>query len=213
MIDILIPVLRRPLNARRVATSITVTTRNPYTLYFICSPGDHAQIEACRNVSLARTLVVKWKPGAGDYARKINWGCAQSEAPWVFQGADDIIFSTGWDEEALKVARVTGARVIGTNDLHNPKVLRGAHSTHTLIARSYVEEYEGYVLCEEYDHQYVDNELVELAKRRGEWAFAKKAIVEHLHPHYGDAERDSTYTKAFRKSNDDRKLYKKRMGS
>ena len=211
MIDILIPVLRRPLNARRVATSIAVSTRNAHTVYFICSPNDRDQIEACRNVGSALTLVADWKPGAGDYARKINWGAAQSSAPWVFQGADDIVFHLGWDVEALEVAS-SGKRVIGTNDLHNPRVLRGQHSTHSLIARSYIEE-QGHVLCEEYDHQYVDNELVELAKRRGEWAFAKKAIVEHLHPHYGDAERDSTYTKAFRKSNDDRKLYKKRMGS
>ena len=210
MIDILIPVLRRPLNARRVTTSILISTRNAYTVYFICSPGDHAQIEACRNVSSAQTLVVEWKPGAGDYARKINWGYRHSESPWIFQGADDILFQPSWDMEALAVATATGKRVIGTNDLHNPRVLRGQHSTHSLIARSYADEH-GEVLCEEYDHQYVDNELVELAKRRGEWAFSKKAVVEHLHPFYGDAEGDSTYTKAMRKTNADRKLFQFRL--
>ena len=47
---------------------------------------------------------------------------------------------------------------------------------------------------------------------RGEFAFAQNAIVEHFHPHWGNAERDSTYTKAMRDTNGDRKLYMERMG-
>ena len=33
--------------------------------------------------------------------------------------------------------------MIGTNDKHNPSVRRGIHSTHTLFARSYIEERPG----------------------------------------------------------------------
>ena len=36
--------------------------------------------------------------------------------------------------------------------------------------------------------------------------------MEHFHPHWGNAERDSTYTKAMRDTNGDRKLYMERMG-
>jgi hypothetical protein len=55
-------------------------------------------------------------------------------------------------------------------------------------------------------------ELVEVAKRRGEWAFAKRAVVEHFHPHWGNADSDPTYIKAMRSTAHDRRLYMQRMG-
>ena len=213
-IDILIPVLSRPQNAAKVAESLKVT-KESYRLLFICSPRDTAEIEACQKVG--ETLIVDWQPGKGDFARKINEGFRRTDSEWVFQGADDIIFHEDWDLHALKVAR-RGKRVIGTNDLHNPSVRRGTHSTHTLFARAYIEESPGTVdgsdpvFWEGYDHQFVDVEFVEVAKRRKEWAMAKRAIVEHSHPHWGNAERDKTYLKAFRAHGHDRRLYLQRMG-
>ena len=162
-------------------------------------------------------LVCDWNPASGDYARKINWGFTQTKAEWVFQGADDVIFHPGWDMEALRAAQ-GGKRVIGTNDLHNPSVKRGKHSTHSLIARSYVEERPATVdesdpvMWEGYDHQYVDLELIEVAKRRNEFVFAQNAIVEHFHPHWGNATTDPTYKKAFRRTVADRMLYAQRLG-
>lgn len=214
MIDILIPVLNRPQNAEKVAESLKVT-REDYRLVFICSPHDSAEIEACKKV--ADVLMVDWTPGKADFAKKINAGFRETDSEWVFQGADDIIFHPEWDTHALRAAG-SKYRVIGTNDLHNPAVKRGLHSTHTLFARSYIEEAPGTVdgsdpvFWEGYDHQYVDLEFVEVAKRRNEWAFAKRAVVEHFHPHWGNAERDSTYTKAMRNTMRDRKLYLERMG-
>ena len=214
MIDVLIPVLNRPQNAAKVAESLKVT-REPYRALFICSPRDSEQIRACEKVG--ETLIVNWNPGKADFAKKINYGFRQTDSEWVFQGADDIIFHEHWDLHALKAA-ARGKRVIGTNDLHNPSVRRGTHSTHTLFARSYIEEAPGTVdgsdpvFWEGYDHQFVDVEFVEVAKRRKEWAMAKRAIVEHFHPHWGNAERDQTYSKAFRQWGADRQLYLKRMG-
>lgn len=215
MIDILIPVLDRPANAEKVAKSLEVT-REPYRLVFICSPRDSAEIDACKKI--AETLIVDWSPGKGDFAKKINEGFRKTDAEWVFQGADDIIFYPGWDQAALRVAAKKQKRVIGTNDKHNPSVRRGLHSTHTLFARSYVEERPGTVdesdpvFWEGYDHQYVDLEFIEVAKRRREFAYAQQAIVEHFHPHWGNAERDKTYLKAFRAHGQDRRLYMQRMG-
>jgi hypothetical protein len=217
MIDILIPVLRRPHNAQRVVDSIRASTTNEHRIIFICSPRDIPQIDACRWTE-AEILVTGWNPSSGDYARKINWAYALTHAKWLFQAADDVIFHAGWDVEALQAAKRTGKRVIGTNDLHNPSVKRGKHSTHTLIARSYLEERPATVdgsdsvLFEGYDHQYVDLELIEVAKRRGEFAFAHNAVVEHFHPHWGNAESDPTYKKAFRRTVADRQLYAKRLG-
>ena len=212
MIDILIPCLRRPQNAIPLALSATFTL-SPYRLVFICSPRDSQQISACTDTG-AEVMIVDWSPGPADYARKINHGYRETSSEWVFQGADDIRFTEGWDTEALACDK----RVIGTNDLHNPSVLRGRGSTHSLIARSYIEELggtedgSGDILCELYDHQYVDRELIEVARRRGEFISCLTSVVEHFHPHWGNAERDSTYTKAWRQTGADHRLFRKRLG-
>lgn len=191
-------------------------TQIPYRVYFICSEGDSEQIKACRATS-AETFVVPWKAGQGDFAKKINWLFPQTSAPWVFQAADDLRFHRDWDTQALRVAERSGAGVIGTNDLGNPLVRRGGHSTHTLIKREYIERYSGtfddtgLVFCELYDHQYCDNEFVQTAIRRGEWAFAKRSLVEHLHPHWQKSPMDETYEKATRATISDQKLYMRRM--
>ena len=216
MIDILVPVLGRPGNAQPLVDSAAVTSE-PYRLIFICSPRDSEQIAAC-NATGAETLVVDWQPGRGDCARKLNYAFSLSESEWVFQGADDIRFSAGWEQQALMLARKRDKAVIGTNDLHNPSVRRRLQSTHTLFARSYITEQggthdnTGAVFCELYDHQFIDTEFVETARRRHVWAFSRNSIVEHLHPHWGLAEMDSTYIKAYRATAQDYRLYMSRMG-
>ena len=69
----------------------------------------------------------------------------------------------------------------------------------------------GAVFSEAYDHQWVDNEFLELAKRRGKWAFAERSVVEHLHPVWGLAEWDDTYNKAFRETTEDQALFARRQ--
>jgi hypothetical protein len=200
----------------KLLRSIEESTTTPHRVVFICTPGDReeiAEIERCGG----EILITAFPAGKGNFAKKINTGFRETTSEWVFQGADDVIFQEGWDAHALKVAGGK-YRVIGTNDLHNPAVKSGKHSTHTLFARSYIEDAPGTVdgsdpvFFEGYDHQFVDLEFVEVAKRRGEWAFAKRAVVEHFHPHWGNAERDATYIKAMRSTMRDRRLYMQRMG-
>lgn len=166
-------------------------------------------------------MVVEWQPGPGDYARKINYGFEMNEfgakKEFLFLGADDLCFCQGWDVHALATAETSGAGVIGTDDLGNPVVQAGDHSTHTLVRRSYIAERggtwegtPGVVYFEGYDHQYVDNELVTVAKQRGQWAFSHGAKVEHLHNYWGKSEHDSTYEKAMRASKEDAALFHQR---
>ncbi len=214
-IDILIPVLSRPHNVKPLLESVQVTEA-PYRVIFLCSPHDPLQIRACER-SGAETLIVNWPAGKADYAKKINYGFEHSDSEWVFQGADDLKFHPGWDVEALADAERHGRDVIGINDLHNPRVLRGLGSTHTLFSRSYIEEQggttdnTGTVLCELYDHQYVDNEFVETARKRKVWVFCRTAIVEHMHPAWGLAKSDKTYKKALRNSLADYHLFQRRV--
>lgn len=196
--------------------TLEYATSADFSVYFICSPGDDEQIESCRSTGYT-TWVVDWEPGRADFARKINWAFPQTSAEWLFQGADDIRFSPGWDVEAFAVAEQTGASVIGTNDLHNPSVKAKLLATHIFFARSYIDTYggtfdgTGAVFSETYDHQFVDNEFVALARARKQWAFAEKSIVEHLHPVWGLADWDPVYEKAFRETSQDQRLHARRM--
>ena len=216
MIDILVPVLDRPWQVAPFLESVKNTV-SEHRVYFICSPGDEAEIAACEE-SGAEVMIVPFQPGPGDYAKKINWGFEHTSGEWIFQGADDIRFGPNWDANAFALwERRTAASVIGTNDLGNPSVMRGRTSTHSLIKRSYIEEYggtiddSGKVFCELYDHQWVDTEFSHTAIQRKVFLFAKNSIVEHLHPHWGKSEIDTTYKKSFRKEKKDRLLFTKRM--
>ena len=214
MIAVLIPVLNRPGSAQRVADSLAAASPN-VRLVFIVSPGDHEQLKACYRTD-ADIIETTWEPGHGDFARKINLAFTLTTEPFVFQAADDVDFTAGWDDEALRVAEDTGAGVIGTNDQANPLVKAGKHSTHSLIRRSYVDMYggtidgPGLVFSEAYDHGFVDNELVELAKVRRQWAFAAKAVVRHRHWVWRTAEKDATYEKAGAQFREDSRLFAQR---
>ena len=226
MIDIIIPVLGRPQNAQPLVDSIRANTTCSYAITFVCSLGDEEQEEACRATDLddapVFTFVETWRPGPADAAMKWNWGYSETAGelyPYVFLAADDLEFTPGWDVEALKVADRTGAGVIGTQDTMNPMVKHGRHSTHSLVRRSYIDtfggtfdETPGVVYCELYDHQCVDNELVQVARDRGEWAFANNSVVIHHHPIYDkQTKMDSTYEKALAEGSADMRLFKERL--
>jgi hypothetical protein len=158
MIDILVPVLDRPQNAQRLVDSIQAATVVPHRVLFLCTPFDDAEIAAIHATG-ADLNIVRWEAGPGDWAKKINAGYRLTDRPYMLLGADDLRFHSGWDTEVLRVAEGTGAGVIGTNDLGNATVMRGLHSTHPLVRRSYVDEYgtidePDKVLHEGYRHQW-----------------------------------------------------------
>lgn len=215
MIVVLCPVLGRPTNADKVAASLASVSPDT-RLVFIVSPDDDEQRRACHD-TYADVLEVTWDPGHGDFARKINLAFRWTDEPYIFQGADDVEFAPGWDDEALRVAEDTGAGVVGTNDQANPLVKRGKHSTHSLIRRAYVDEQggtidgPGLVFSEAYGHQWVDNELVELAMSRGEWAFASRSVVRHRHPIFDrSVPMDDTYRRGSETARSDALLFRQR---
>ncbi len=184
--------LGRPQAVAPLLASIEAATPSPFRVLFVCTPGD----TAVPAVTAAGTdlLLVDFRPG--DYARKINAGIGATTEPFIFTGASDLVFHAGWLEAALNLVN-KGAGVVGTNDLGNPRVLKGEHSTHSLLVRTYVEA-RGTIdgagaMHEGYRHNFCDTEMVETAKARGAWRFAPDSIVEHRHPHWGTAEFDETY--------------------
>lgn len=219
MIDILLPVLRRPQNAERVYESIASTTSFDFRVTFLISPDDPDELAAVERLRLADYIVVPWLPRAGDFARKINFGFRHTTEPFVFLGADDLLFHESWDAAAVGTAELHGASVIGTQDDCNPLVKRGRHATHSLVRRSYAEErgctfdeLPGVVYCEAYDHQYVDTELYVVATERGDWAFAEDALVRHVHPldRRNRIGLDETYRKGMAHGREDGQLFLQR---
>ena len=154
----------------------------------------------------------------GDYARKINWAyeAAPDENVWFFLGADDINFHPGWFQIAKSAYVSTGRRVVGTQDLCNSRVIRGEHSTHSLVHRSYVEQFgtvdqENKILHDGYPHEFVDDEFVGTAKLHDEFVFSNSAVVEHLHPQCGKAESDPLYAGHRGRMVHGRRIYNKRQ--
>jgi len=209
---ILIPVLDRPQRVEPLIESVNACTPEA-NLLFLCSPGDAAEIEAVK-ASGANHVVVPWPCGPGDFARKQNYGFAQTEEEWVFCGADDLVFHHGWFESCMATHHRSRACVIGTVDKGNWRTVSGQHSTHFLVHRDYLEcgtiDEPGKIFNESYDHQWTDDECVQTAMWRGTYAHAHTAIVEHQHPHWGTATMDQTYEKATRATAQDQALYESR---
>ena len=191
---ILIPVLGRPQNVVPMLETIEFAGNHPYL--FLASMGDETEIAELERAG-ANYAITPFVIKPGDYARKINYGFAITTEEFIFTGADDLLFHERWFDNAMRVTRPKHG-VVGTNDLGNARVMAGHHSTHSLVRRSYIDRHgtvdeKRKVLCEEYPHEFVDDELVATAKRRGAWVWAGDSIVEHLHPHWGKGPTDALY--------------------
>lgn len=225
---VVVPVLGRPQNAAPFMASLKAST-SLATVYAVADRRgvDDETAEAWR---AAGAEVLRGDderlggPDAGSvpdpvpahtFAEKVNLGYRQSGEPWLFLVGDDVRFDPGWLDHAQAAAR-DGAHVVGTNDLHNPRVLAGKHATHLLIRRAYIDERgaswdgPGIVAHEGYAHNFVDDEIVTVAKQRGVWAMATHARVEHLHPAWGNGQDDATYQLGQSRFEDDQTLFKTR---
>lgn len=190
-VAIIIPVLGRPQRVGPTIESVMVATPEPHRLLFVVNDDDTDELAALERAG-ADVLVVP--ADRRSWACKINDGYRTTTEEWIFTGADDLDFHSGWFPRALAWASDTTA-VIGTNDLWNPRVMTGAHSTHSLVRRSYADEQgtidqPGLILHEGYPHQFADDELIQTAMARGVYVHAFDSIVRHLRPLKPD---DATY--------------------
>lgn len=208
---ILVPMLGRPHTVGPLLQSIDATAPHARVL-FLVSPHDRAVHQVIDRLRRERMTVPYTR--IGDYARKINTGYRATSEPHIFLGACDLRFHPGWYEAVIaKLGK--GIGVVGTNDLGSPRVMAGEHATHSLITREYADEQgtvdqPGQVLFEGYAHEFVDDELVGTARKRGAFAFAFDSHVEHLHPSWGKNRPDALYRQHHQRMRHSRPLFETR---
>jgi len=206
-IAILIPTLGRAHRIPEIVANVAETAPNA-RIHFIAEQDDDETVKALEGM----------KATIGDfgtYGKAINAGYADCPEAILMTSDDDCTYAEGWLEAAME--QMTGdIRVVGTNDLHNPYVLEGKHSTHSLVDRRYLDEIGGVIdqgpgsFMFEYDHNYTDAELVETAKARGVFAPCLDSVVEHIHPEFGGREPDETWQKTRRAVNEDHAIFESR---
>lgn len=149
----------------------------------------------------------------GNYAMKINEGIRRTESPFIFTGADDLLFHPGWFDTA-KARLGDGIEVVGVNDLCSRRVMAGEHATHFLMTREYAEtpclDSEPGPFSQAYHHWFCDDELVATARRRNAIVFETDSIVEHLHPQVRKAPDDQTYRRGRENRWEDERTFKRR---
>jgi hypothetical protein len=217
-VAILVPVLARPHRVALLMADVAAATPTPHRLLFVVGENDRGELAALRKAGADFLVVPSHRR---KYSCKINDGVAATDEPLIFTGADDLHFHPRWLDEAVAAMDLGSAfdggppcRVVGTNDLTNPRVMAGEHSTHSLVPRAYVErgtiDEPGVLLHEGYPHEYVDDEFVGTAIARGLFVSAPRSVVEHLHPYRKLAPVDATYRLAWQGRPAGKRLYEKR---
>lgn len=213
-VDVIVPVLHRPENVAPLVKSLRASTGLARCL-FVVEPGD--EVEIAEVVAAGADYIEH----PGTFSEKVNEAYRRlgqdAPAPWLLLVGDDVTFRPGWLDHAQAVAKRYGAQVVGTNDLANPRVMRGEHATHPLIRRAYVDELgaswdgPGVVCHEGYRHCFVDDEIVTVAKSRGVFQAALGSQVEHHHPIAGKATDDPVYQKGQSTFTSDRATFQQRL--
>ena len=211
-VAVLVPVMKRPQSAEPFMRSLRASTglAQAYAIY------DEEDIETRDAWKQAGAHVIQ--STGTTFAKKINDGYRATTEPRMLLVGDDVRFHPGWYDHASYAMGVSGNRVVGTNDLVNPRVMRGEHGTHLLIARDYVDEHgaswdgPGIVCHEGYGHWFVDDEIVNVAKQRNTFVVALGSKIEHLHPIFGKGEMDEVYELGRKHVERDRKIFEARLG-
>ncbi len=210
-IVVVVPVYRRPHRIQPLLASFNASNSEA-RLLFVASPEDKEELVALDGHD---HLVMEGRRRSGDWAAKINHGYRNSTEDWIVCCGDDVHFHPRWDHHILLKAQLTGARVIGTSDMNPAADRKGIYSPHPAIHRSYADQLgtvdgPGLIMCEQYDHNFPDRELAATAIQRGEWAFSRRAVLEHLHPAFSTMPTDATYKLGARQFGRDSRLFRQR---
>jgi hypothetical protein len=208
-----IPVLNRPSRVLPLFVSWQAS-RAPGRLVFVVEVDDLDERIALEAVRSFHGVDVVSVVDAHSWPEKVCVAAdVYKDAEWLLFGADDVEFTPGWWQATKELRDTKSVGVIGTNDMSNPRVLAGEHTTHPLMRRAYIDRWgtvdePGVPVHAGYSHWYVDDELVWTAKMRQAWAFCEGARVVHHHPYFDESVPwDDTYAAGEQNAAQDRKLF------
>jgi hypothetical protein len=145
------------------------------------------------------TPIYKWNEGLREAAK-------DPDMTHVVLGADDLAWRLGWLDEVMKVK----SGFVGLNTLEYGE----RHCTHFVLTREFIVRVNGGVIfTPHYKHLFADNEILERARRAGEFRYCKDAIAEHLHPAHGKGPLDDVYTRATAFWTEDQATYERRLAA
>jgi glycosyltransferase involved in cell wall biosynthesis len=171
------------------------TPAGVFHVYFVVNQDDELSLHTVQAMRGPVTLVTTDKHG---YPKAVNVGVAASDEPLVAIVNDDVQFHYGW-WDALRMVLTPNVSVVAPNDL-SPHTENGDACTQPIVRRDYINLHggswgePGKAMHEEYIHNFSETELWQLACFRGVAAFARNCVIEHVHPNWGKAEVDDTYT-------------------
>lgn len=109
--------------------------------------------------------------------------------PWYGLLGDDVIPRTqGWDKKLIAAAGSNG--VAYGNDLINAE----RHAAHPVVGGDMVRSL-GWLALPGCKRIYIDDALMEVAKRRGTLKYIPEVVLEHMHYTAGKSQFDDTYAK------------------
>lgn len=208
---IFIPTYGRAHKLKQVFENIIDSTLLPIKVYFICETEDSKSVETVLKINGAGLILNNHKPC---YAGAINSAFEHTNEKIFFVGSDDLNFHKDWLKKAMNKMR-NNKKVVGTNDLLSPRVIRGGIATHFLVDREYIQTQGGVIdqvqpVMYEYNHYCCDVEFCETAISRKVFVPCLDSIVEHMHPEAKKADIDATYIKNNSKRLEDKKTFELR---
>lgn len=206
VIGIVIPTYKRPHAIMRAYNNAHENTTMDHKIYFVIEPEEWASYNVIKENNL--NLIISKYPG--NHTGAANTAYEETTDPFFMIANDDFNFHPGWDIKAME-KMTEGVGVVGVNDGMD------RYTPITLVRRAYIKEFSGSpdtvntLYYPGYNHNYVDTEFSEVAKKRGKWAEAPESIVEHMHWAFNKAVMDETYTKSNATAPADSVTYKSRQ--
>lgn len=155
--------------------------------------GHEVEVIVCSDDTMIEDDRIKMVVTEGKAIEGWNKGLTQATGDAIVLAADDLWFTPGWLDAALKglLGLPEHSGLVGFND----GATKGKNfATHYLMTRDYIERFNGGVLaCPAYQHNFIDVEASARAQLAGRYHYAEDAIVEHRHYLWGKADKDETY--------------------
>lgn len=209
-IAVLLPTIYRKDGLHRTLQSLFETTKNYELTIVVAHEKDDNDAKSICNIykmmqyNIIKAVCEKEKQGPA-YAWNTALQASQNNDGY-FLASDDITFTDGWLDEILKVYAIANKGLIGVND-GTGKYERAGFCTHYFMARSFIRDINGGVVCcPHYLADYCDVEVIERAKKVNQFAYAEHARIFH---HWREVD-DEAYKRADERRTEARGIFVRR---